>query len=121
MFENTPEDAIDLNPASPSLTSTVSFNLFDDLGLEAGAHPDVVQFVGGVADNSIISYNTIYQPATNADGMEGIQIAAQLGGTVNNTAVANNTLIAPMGAASGDTMSLRDRSSERPKWPGKHN
>ena len=118
VFENTPEDAIDLNPASPSLTSTVSFNLFDDLGLEAGAHPDVVQFVGGVADNSIISYNTIYQPATNADGMEGIQIAAQLGGTVNNTTVANNTLIAAMGAASGDTMSFVIALLSGPSGPG---
>ena len=106
LFENAPEDAIDLNPASPSLTPTVSFNLFDSLGMQSGAHGDVVQFVGGVVDNYVFSYNTIYQPSTSVDGIEGVQVDAQLGGTITNSTITNNTIIAPAGAVSGDTMSF---------------
>jgi len=105
LFENAPSDAIDLNPSSPSLTPTVSFNVFESLGMASGAHGDVVQFVGGVVNNYVETYNTIYQPATSVDGMEGVQIAAQVGGSVSNSTIANNTLVAPRGAATGNTMS----------------
>ena len=64
-----------------------------------------MQFVGGAVTNAVVSYNTIYEPATQTYGMEGVQIDAQVGGTVTNTNVTNNTIIAPMGAAQGDTMS----------------
>jgi hypothetical protein len=104
-FENAPADAIDLNPSSPSLTPTVSFNVFDSLGMLAGAHGDVVQFVGGVVNNYVETYNTIYQPATSVDGLEGVQLAAQNGGSISNSTIANNTVISPTGAARGDTMS----------------
>jgi hypothetical protein len=73
--------------------------------MASGAHGDVVQFVGGVVNNYVETYNTIYQPATSVDGMEGVQIAAQVGGSVSNSTITNNTLVAPMGAAKGDTMS----------------
>ena len=100
---NAPEDAIDFshNTVSP----TVEFNLISNIGTQAGSHPDFVQFVGGAVTNAVVSYNTIYEPATQTHGMEGVQIDAQVGGTVTNTNVTNNTIIAPMGAAQGDTMS----------------
>ncbi len=104
---NTPADAIDLNSAS-TLSPTVSYNLFYQLGLTAGAHADTVQFVGNTVDNYVFTYNTVYEPASSTDGMEGIQVEAQGndGATVENSTVTNNTLVAPMGAAQGNTMSF---------------
>ncbi len=104
LFENLPSDAIDFG--TNSLTATVEFNVFDNLGLQSGAHPDTVQLGGGATTtNLVIAYNTIYQPATQTEGMEGIQIAAWNGGSATNTTITNNTLIAPVGAATGNTMS----------------
>ena len=104
LFENLPSDAIDFG--TNSLTATVEFNVFDNLGLQSGAHPDTVQLGGGATTtNLVIAYNTIYQPATQTEGMEGIQIAAWNGASATNTTITNNTLIAPMGAATGNTMS----------------
>ena len=100
---NAPEDAIDFN--HNTVSPTVEFNLVSNIGTQAGSHPDFVQFVGGAVTNAVVSYNTIYEPATQTHGMEGVQIDAQVGGTVTNTTVTNNTIIAPMGAAQGDTMS----------------
>ena len=100
---NAPEDAIDFN--HNTVSPTVEFNLVSNIGTQAGSHPDFVQFVGGAVTNAVVSYNTIYEPATQTHGMEGVQIDAQVGGTVTNTNVTNNTIIAPMGAAQGDTMS----------------
>ena len=106
LFENAPSDAIDLNSAS-TLTPTVSYNLFYDLGLAPGAHADTVQFVGNAVNNYVFTFNTVYQPATSVGGMEGVQVEAQgnNGASVDNSTITNNTLIAPMGAAQGNTMS----------------
>ena len=101
-FQNAPADAIDFG-GSGTTTPTVEYNVFNNLGTAAGSHPDTVQFYGsGTYNNSLISFNTIYQPRPS--GEEGIQIAAQGGETITNTTVANNTIIAPSNA-SGVTMS----------------
>jgi hypothetical protein len=104
LFTNAPGDAIDFSSNS-SLNPTVEYNLITNLGTQSGAHPDFVQFVGGAVNNTVVAFNTVYEPPTATGGMEGIQIDAQVGGTITNTNVTNNTIIAPMGAAQGDTMS----------------
>jgi hypothetical protein len=104
LLTNAPEDAIDFSSNS-SLTPIVEYNLITNLGTQSGAHPDFVQFVGGAVNNAVIAFNTVYEPATATGGMEGVQIDAQSDGTVANTTVNNNTIISPMGASQGDTMS----------------
>ena len=94
-LNNAPGDAIDYNGSG---TLIVRRNLFNDLGFAPGAHPDSVQFTRGTVNNAVISYNTVYfpQPVNGlpVQGGEGLQVEAQLGGTIYNTKLENNTIVA---------------------------
>ncbi len=98
-FLNAPDDAIDFS--SGTMTTVVKYNLFDNLGTSPGSHPDSIQYTGVNASNSVDSFNTIYQP--NPSGMQGIQLQAQNGSTLSNTAIENNVIVAK--AASSVEMS----------------
>ena len=74
------------------------YNLIQDAGYYVGAHVNDVQFNGSVSNGSVIDFNTVYNPQPvngypDAQG-EGIQVEAQLGSTITNTQVENNTVIA---------------------------
>jgi hypothetical protein len=100
-FLNVPDDAIDFN--SGTMTTNVKYNVFDNLGTSPGSHPDGVQYVSVNSNNSVEAYNTIYQP--NASGAQGIQLEAQLGSTLTNTTLDNNTIVAKVGSGSPVAMS----------------
>lgn len=89
-FHDVPNDAVDFNRGT--MTTLVKYNLFDTLGTTEGSHPDPVQYVGVRSLNSVEAFNTIYQP--NPGGMEGIQLAAQLGSALTNTYIENNVIVA---------------------------
>ncbi|MEJ0047039.1 MAG: hypothetical protein WDN04_13690 [Rhodospirillales bacterium] len=83
-------------------------NLIENLGFAPGAHPNAVQFCGGSASGSEIAYNTIYNPVPvngypNMDN-EDLQVEGQCTGTVLNTTLANNVVIAA-GTQAGTTSS----------------
>ena len=44
-----------------------------DTGTSSGAHPDALQFDGGVVGNLLEQFNTVYQPVGGGEvaGMEG--------------------------------------------------
>jgi hypothetical protein len=56
-----------------------------------------VQFTRGTVANSVISFNTVYDPQPvngfPVQGGEGLQVEAQLGGVITNTRLTNNTVI----------------------------
>lgn len=90
----TPVDAIDFNGGGALI---VRKNLFNNLGYSVGAHADSVQFTRGTVANSVISFNTVYDPQPvngfPVQGGEGLQVEAQLGGVITNTRLTNNTVI----------------------------
>jgi hypothetical protein len=89
-FLNSVEDAIDFSAGT--MTTIVKYNVFYKLGTDPGAHADSVQYNGVTSTNSVIAFNTIYEP--NASGMQGIQVSAQNGGSIINTTVENNVVVA---------------------------
>lgn len=89
-FVNAPADAIDFS--ANKLTSIVKYNLFDNLGTLPGSHPDSVQNVANISNNSVFEFNTVYQP--NPSGMQGIQLAAYGNSTLTNTSIENNVVLA---------------------------
>ncbi len=93
-FENSPDDAIDFGAGT--MTTVVEYNVFENLGTDPQAHADAVQYVGVTSNNSIISFNTVYQ--ANPSGNQGLQIDAQNGSTITNTQVENNVIVAKSGA-----------------------
>ncbi len=78
-------------------------NLINNLGYAPGAHPNAVQFCGGVSSSSVVSYNTIYnpQPVNGYPNMnnEDLQVEGQCSGTVLNTTMTNNVVIAVGGSS----------------------
>lgn len=90
VFLNSPDDAIDFN--SGTMTTIVKYNLFENLGTDPQAHADSVQYTGVTSDNSVISFNTVYQ--SNPSGNQGLQIEAQNGSTITHTWVENNVIVA---------------------------
>jgi hypothetical protein len=74
------------------------FNLIQDVGFGANSPESDLTFSGGVSNNSVISYNTIYNPP-HADEptnlASGLQIEAQNGATLTNVQAENNTIISP--------------------------
>jgi len=96
-FGPAPADAIDLN--NGRISADIEYNAAVSLGHAPGSHPDFVQFDGSLSENSVIAFNTIYQPQGEGEvsGMEGIQVEAQKGSHVSvivGTRVSNNTIIA---------------------------
>ena len=93
-FRYTPVDAIDFNGGGRLI---VQDNLFHDLGYSIGAHADSVQFTRGAVHDAIISGNTVYDPQPKGGfpvlGGEGLQVEAQLGGSILHTRLARNTII----------------------------
>jgi hypothetical protein len=94
---NAPADAIDFS--NGTIKPIIKYNLVTSLGHAPGSHPDFVQFVGSIANNSVIAFNTVYQPQGGGEvgGMEGIQISAYQGAHASAlvaTTVANNTIVA---------------------------
>ena len=89
-FLNSPSDAIDFN--SGTMTTVVQYNLFDNLGTSPGAHPNSVQYESVTSNNSVIAFNTIYQP--NPSGLQGVQLQAQGGSDFVNTTIDNNVIVA---------------------------
>ena len=94
-FLDAPSDAIDFSAGT--MRTIVTNNVFENLGTSPGSHPDSVQYVGVNANNSVIAFNTIYQP--NPSGMQGIQLAAQNGSILTNTSIANNVIVAKKSAS----------------------
>jgi hypothetical protein len=94
-FLNATSDAIDFNAGT--MRTIVEYNVFENLGTNPGSHPDSVQYVGVNASNSVIAFNTIYQP--NPSGMQGIQLAAQNGSILANTSITNNVIVAKKSAS----------------------
>ena len=97
LLANAPADAIDFS--NGTISASVKYNLVTSLGHGPGSHPDFVQFVGSVAHDSVIAFNTIYQPQGSGavTGMQGIQISASKGAHLSsliNTLVFGNTIIA---------------------------
>jgi hypothetical protein len=90
IFADAPADAIDFDTGS--MTTIVRYNLFEDLGSAAGSHPDTVQYVSVDASDSVIDFNTVYEP--HPSGLQGIQLSAQLKSKISRTRIMNNTLIA---------------------------
>ena len=86
-----PADGIDIGLGT--VTPTIEYNLFDGLGWTPGSHPDAVQFVGGQVNKAVVAFNTIYQPQ-GVVANEGLTLHAQVGATINNAVLANNTVIA---------------------------
>jgi hypothetical protein len=74
------------------------YNLIQNVGFGATSAESDLKFTGGVSNNSVISFNTLYNPP-HAGGptqlAAGLQIEAQNGGTLFNTQVENNTIISP--------------------------
>jgi hypothetical protein len=89
-FLNAPDDAIDFGAGK--MTTVVQFNVFQNLGTNPQAHADAVQYVSTTSNNSVISFNTIYQ--SHPSGNQGLQIEAQNGSTITNTWVENNVIVA---------------------------
>jgi hypothetical protein len=89
-FLNSPDDAIDFGGGT--MTTVVEYNVFENLGTDAQAHADSVQYTGVTSNNSVISFNTVYQ--SNPSGNQGLQIEAQNGSTITNTWVENNVIVA---------------------------
>ena len=87
-----PADGIDFSDGT--VTPTIEYNLFEDLGTTPGAHPDPVQFYGDAVSNALIAFNTIYQPQDGEAVNEGLAIEAQGGSTISATTIADNTIIA---------------------------
>jgi hypothetical protein len=94
-FLDAPADAIDFSAGT--MRTIVANNVFENLGTSPGSHPDSVQYVGVNAKNSVIDFNTVYQP--NPSGMQGIQLAAQNGSSLTNTSIANNVIVAKKSAS----------------------
>jgi hypothetical protein len=90
-FLNAPSDAIDFGFGP--MTTIVKYNVFDNLGTAPGTHPDAVQYFKVSASNSVIAFNTIYQPNPKG-GMQGVQLDAAGGSTLTNTVIENNVIVA---------------------------
>jgi T5SS/PEP-CTERM-associated repeat protein len=91
-LENAPQHIVEF--AGGTLID--EYNLIENVGYYFGGHVNYVQFNGGVSVNSVVSYNTIYNPPHYGQSVgEGIQIEAQLGSVLLNTEVENNTIISP--------------------------
>lgn len=95
-----PTDALDFN--NSTVITQVQFNLFHNLGTDASAHPDTVQWVNcTVSAGSFFNFNTVMQDqGIAAAGLQAIQLTAKGSGAVGYT-VENNTII-----ASGPTQSM---------------
>src|SRR3984957_10993253 len=91
-IHNMPADGIDFGGGT--ITPIVEYNVFEDLGMTPGAHPDPVQFVGDKVNNAMIAFNTIYSPQDGEMADEGLTIHAQNGSTITNTTVENNVVVA---------------------------
>jgi hypothetical protein len=89
-FRNSPDDAIDFGAGT--MTTVVEFNVFENLGTDPQAHADAVQYTSTTSNNSVISFNTVYQ--SNPSGNQGLQIEAQNGSAITNTWVENNVIVA---------------------------
>jgi hypothetical protein len=93
-FNSSVEDAIDFSDGTA--TTIVEFNVFQNLGLDTGAHADSVQYVGGTYV-PIVDFNTFFKSTnTGANGDQGIQVGQQSGGVINDAVVNNNVVIAPL-------------------------
>jgi hypothetical protein len=74
------------------------FNLIQNVGFGADSAESDLTFSGGVSNNSVISFNTIYNPphAGGPDNLaSGLQVEAQNHARLINTSVENNTIISP--------------------------
>jgi hypothetical protein len=93
-IKNTPVDAIDFNGDGKLIAER---NLFNNLGYAPGAHADAIQFTHGHVTGADIVLNTVYDPQPVAGfpvpGGEGLQVEAQLGGSITDAHVARNTIV----------------------------
>ena len=95
-FLNAPQDGMNFYQAG---NYTVTHNLFSSAGYYAGAHSDWIQIFTGAISSLTIEYNTVYQPAANAQGWPGtgnsfVRIGDENGTTVSNPVMAYNTIVA---------------------------
>jgi hypothetical protein len=87
-----PADGIDFSGGT--VTPTVKYNVFKNLGTTPGAHPDPVQFYGDAVTNAQIDFNTIYSPQSGEVANIGLTIESQGGASITNTSLSNNVIVA---------------------------
>src|SRR5581483_1906497 len=89
---NMPSDGIDFDVGT--VTPTIEYNVFQNLGMTPGAHPDPVQFYADNVNNAMIAFNTVYSAQAGESVNEGLTIEAQGGATISNTTIENNVIVA---------------------------
>jgi hypothetical protein len=94
LFENAPSDGIDFDGGT--ITATVQYNLFYNIGLTAGSHPDAIQYNSNIVTSALEQFNTIYQPVGGGEGSgaQGLQVQAQNASAIRNTVLRNNVIVA---------------------------
>jgi hypothetical protein len=91
-FSNVPQDAIDVRGSNGAPANlTISDNLIDGQGWVG--HPDGIQTNGGNFGSIDVSGNTYYTANNTNAGTQPLHIEAQLGSTINNTTLSNNTIL----------------------------
>ena len=92
-MKNLSEDVIQTNFSGTSSDIEIKYNLIENNGETAGAHPDWTQFGGGTYSNINILYNTTYMSTSGSDGWW------LLGGSIQSFEIAFNTLITAKGGS----------------------
>ena len=76
-----------------NITPTVEYNLFVNMGMAAGSHPDPWYFYGAGINNGLFAFNTVYETQAVAAANWGIVLDGDTGVTLSNTIASNNTVI----------------------------
>jgi hypothetical protein len=101
-FKNFPQHVLELTQGPGTTFSVVyKYNLIENGGV-LPAHLNYLQFGGGHATSVVVEYNTGYQ--TNLSGGETFQFYNYAGGSIDNSTLAYNTIIAsggPLGSHMG--------------------
>lgn len=105
-FHNVPSSPLDLVQAngSPAFQLDYKYNVIEQGGIAPGSHMNFLQFGGGTATSVDVEFNTSYQ-TPQVSGGEGFQFYDNTpGGTILNTTMAYNTMIAT-GGSNGSAVS----------------
>jgi Right handed beta helix region len=88
---NVVQHGIDFGGAS--ITPTVEYNVFENIGMTPGSHSDPWYFYQTGISNGLFAFNTVYQTQAVASVNWGIVLDADTGVTMSNTIAENNTVI----------------------------
>jgi hypothetical protein len=101
-FKNSPSQILQWNAASSGNAVIAKYKFYDDMDLTSGAHRNYLEVNANSVSNIgyNVSFNTTYQSRScNGQGGEGFQIYSNGTGVVlTNPVIANNTMIARLGA-----------------------